>query len=155
MEISKATEVKMYVVAGLFDLMQFGLNFIPVMGNFLAFLLSIFAWLTFYTWFKIYNISIFSPLNILLGITEAIPILNDLPAFLGLVVKNMIDIKKQKVLSYIPGGKILTPMINRRIDSSKMLKTRNIELGRNKNNSKVVTMNKKPEVYNNDIKKVA
>lgn len=51
--VTETTVILMLAVAGLYDLMQFGLNFIPVIGWILASLVGVWSWLTFYTWTSI------------------------------------------------------------------------------------------------------
>ena len=40
----------MLVVAGFYDLLQFGANFIPFVGWILSSFVGVWSWLTFYTW---------------------------------------------------------------------------------------------------------
>ena len=80
-------------VAGTIDGVQFLLNFIPIIGWIFVSLLSIFAWLTFFTWFKFNGIGFLRGKAAILrltalmgvGITEIIPIINDIPAWIAFV----------------------------------------------------------------------
>lgn len=48
--VTDVTIILMLATAGFYDLLQFGLNFIPLLGNILAGLVGVFSWLTFYVW---------------------------------------------------------------------------------------------------------
>lgn len=88
-------------VAGVIDGVQFLLNFIPFIGWIFVSLLSIFAWMTFWFWFKLNNISFLKGKTALLrlaalsigGIIEIIPIVNDLPAWIIAVAIMFVVVK--------------------------------------------------------------
>lgn len=80
------TAILMIWLALFYDGTQFLLNFIPVIGNMLSSLLiGLWAWLSFYIWFKIKGVSFSKPTRSITlfgaGITEMVPILNALPAW--------------------------------------------------------------------------
>lgn len=96
-KINNVTAALMITVAGLIDLSDVGIDlfhFIPVVGNVFAIVattaLSIFAWLTFYTWFKIKGVNFSSPKRALAFnggfLIELIPVLNALPAWTAAVL---------------------------------------------------------------------
>ena len=89
-------------VALTIDGVQFLLNFIPFIGWIFVSLISIFAWLTFYLWFKLNGIPFLRGKAALLritsilsvgGIIEIIPILNDLPAWTFAVAVMLVIVK--------------------------------------------------------------
>ncbi len=84
----------MVVVAGVIDGVQFLINFIPVMGWFASFCISISAWLIFFIWFKFNNVgflegkyAVFKIVS-LFGVStiEYTPIFNDLPAWIAFTI---------------------------------------------------------------------
>jgi len=82
----------MIITAIFFDSVQmiFGaIGLIPVigtvLGGLLSFMTGFFAWLTFYTWFKIHKVSFIRPQRLVAilgaGFIELVPFLNALPAW--------------------------------------------------------------------------
>src|SRR5262245_104197 len=73
-----------------YDVFQFLLNLIPVFGNLFSIGVGLFAWLTFYVWFKGLGVDFAKPKRAIglwgAGISEMIPILNALPAWTGAVI---------------------------------------------------------------------
>ncbi|GEM_PF-2548805 len=51
--VTTTTIILMLSVAGFYDLLQFGLDWIPVLGWILSSFVGIYAWLTFYVWTSI------------------------------------------------------------------------------------------------------
>lgn len=92
--ISSIIATLMIGTAVVFDLVQFLLNFIPFVGWIATSLISVFAWLTFFTWFKLNGVSFLSGKTTVLkiasifgvSILEIFPILNDLPAWIAYIV---------------------------------------------------------------------
>jgi hypothetical protein len=87
----------MIVVAVFFDILQWALVFI-LMG----WLAGLFAFLTFYVWFKSYGISFMKPKKALAlfggGLIEVIPVLSALPAWTVAVLIITFDSKIKKTL---------------------------------------------------------
>ena len=73
-----------------FDVIQIIIGWIPVVGNAIADIFSLFAFLTFFLWFMMYGIKMISPKRLAAmatgGLLEMIPYLNLLPAWTGVVV---------------------------------------------------------------------
>lgn len=147
-ELKKTTQVLMLVYTGLIELIQIGLNFIPFIGNFFALCLSIVGWLSMFLWFKYYNISIFNLTTLICMVIEGVPVGNDLPGLFGGTARILQKYNIERISKKVPGGRIIAPIIG-----GKIVGNRNGTMI--KNNSKVVTINKKPQVYSNNIKKVA
>ena len=91
-KISVITGGLMIGVAIFYDLLQVGVNLlhgIPILGNIAAllggFLVTIWAWLTFYLWFKLNGVGFLNPKRAfaLNGgfLIELIPVVNALPAW--------------------------------------------------------------------------
>lgn len=104
------TIVFMIVVALFFDVLQWFLTFV-----FMGWLASIFAFLTFYVWFKLYGISFMTPKRAMaMGagfIIELIPILNILPGWTVVVIYLTLEEKARNVVSKVPGGQIVANAI--------------------------------------------
>lgn len=87
--IGMVTAILMLCVALLYDGGQFIFNFIPVAGNLFTIIIDVFAWLTFFVWFKIKGVNFASPKRLMTlcgaGLLELVPVLNDLPAWTGAV----------------------------------------------------------------------
>jgi len=115
-EVKPATAALMIIVALLFDGIQAVINLIPIVGQILSFLLSIFAFLTFYVWFKMNGISFAKPKRagklIGGGLIELIPILNVLPAWTLAVFLIISETKINKLAGQIPGGDKITSAIS-------------------------------------------
>lgn len=104
--LNNTTIALMVSVALFFDVLQWLLAFI-----FMGWLVSIFALLTFYTWFKMRGMNFVRPKRAaLLGggfIIELIPIINILPAWTLAIVLLALDSKIKKIAGQIPGGNML------------------------------------------------
>lgn len=107
-KISKITMVAMIAVALFFDGIQFAaglINFIPFVGFILALVItsgvSIFAWLTFFLWFRLAGSKFDSKIvSTTVGtfFIELIPILNALPAWTLSIVVIFIFFQTKKIL---------------------------------------------------------
>ena len=88
--IGDGTVFLMISTALLFDTIQALFGWIPIVGNILAGLFSIFIFLTFFLWFWMHGIKMISPKRFaamgLGGIIEMIPYINILPAWTLVVV---------------------------------------------------------------------
>jgi len=84
-KISSATGMLMVSIALFFDSFQGLIEIIPVLGQIFSSLITIFAGLTFYLWFKINGVDFVNPKRAgYLGggfLIELIPFLNILPAW--------------------------------------------------------------------------
>jgi len=94
--LGNPTIILMFVVAIFFDVTQWLLAFI-----FMDWLLSIFAYLTFFIWFKIKGISFMKPKRLFVAGTsfllEIIPFIAALPALTAAVVITALDSKTKKI----------------------------------------------------------
>lgn len=126
-KISKITFACMIATALFFDAIQFGadlMHFIPVIGNILAIVISsgvsIFAWLTFFLWFRLAGTKFDSKIvatTVGTFFIELIPILNALPAWtLSIVVIFLFFQTKEIVSKVAPGA---TKLIDKTIDSKR------------------------------------
>ena len=106
-QIKDTTAFLMIFIALCFDGIQALLGWIPVLGNILADLFSIFAFMTFLLWFWIYGIKMLTPkrLTSLLGggLIEMIPYLNLLPAWTMVVVYLIGTTKIKELADKHPG----------------------------------------------------
>lgn len=106
------TAILMIWLALFYDGIQFLLNFIPIIGNILSSLLiGLWAWLSFYIWFKIKGVSFSKPSRSITlfgaGITEMVPLLNALPAWTLAVLILIATTKAEDALGVkIPTKKI-------------------------------------------------
>ena len=100
--IKDTTIFLMIFTALCFDGVQAIVGWIPILGNILAGLASIFIFLTFFLWFKMYGISMMTPKRFGSlaggGLIEMIPYINLLPAW-TLVVIYLIGTTKIKELA--------------------------------------------------------
>jgi hypothetical protein len=144
-DISKTTEIFMFVIAGFFDLLQFGVNFIPAVGQFISILITIFGWLTFFLWFQFHSISIFNGRNLFFGLLEFIPIVNDLPMFLALVFRTLAAHKEAQIIQSIPGGQIASTVIDKKMSGPR--NTDGISINKNGGGAKI--KNEQYETVNN------
>ena len=96
-ELKNHTIVFMVIVAIFFDMLQWLLAFV-----FMDWLVSIFAYLTFFVWFRTYHISFMKPKRVAIAgisfLLEIIPFVAMLPALTGAVVMIALDTKVKKVL---------------------------------------------------------
>jgi hypothetical protein len=107
----------MVAVAALYDLLQAGVNLLqginmvlPGVGVFLVYLLgiplTIWAWLTFYVWFKVRGVSFMQPKRFaVVGICGlADTIVSALPAWIAAVVLLILTTRAEELLEKVPGG---------------------------------------------------
>jgi len=114
----------MLTVALLFDGLQFGtdlLHVLPIIGTVAQsvadILISVWAWLTFYVWFKIRGVSFINPKRFAVlnggALLEMIPVINTLPAW-TLAVFLLIGITRaEELLAKIPGGRKIAAVAQR------------------------------------------
>lgn len=99
--LNNITIVFMVSVALFYDAVQGIINLIPILGQILSGLISMFAFLTFYLWFKLKGLNFVTPKRAAyLGgglLIELIPILNILPAWTLAVTLLALDSKTKKV----------------------------------------------------------
>jgi|SRR3989344_4799595 len=110
------TIVFMIVVALFFDLLQWLFEFI-----YMAWLVGIFAWLTFFLWFKMHGISFFkSPKKLAAAAGSSliemmpIPIISSLPALTAAVVYIALQSKLKEVVAKVPGGQIAGKVLEKK-----------------------------------------
>lgn len=118
-EISNITMVLMVATAVAYDIVQFLFNFIPFIGWIISWVIFIFAFMTFYVWFKIYGRNFMTPKRaVAMGagvIIEMIPILNSLPGW-TIAVLFLIGIEKaEKLASSLPGGAVVANTVGKSI----------------------------------------
>lgn len=119
--ISSIQAIFMLAVAGVFDLIQFLISFIPYVGWIISVFLSIFVWLTFYMWFKLNGISFLDKgarlaITFFLGaIIEVIPIINILPGWTLSVVLMLLIIRAEDVIFNKTGKNIEIQKIIKKI----------------------------------------
>lgn len=110
-KISKITFACMIAVALFFDAIQFGANFlhfIPVIGTILALVISsgvsIFAWLTFFLWFRLAGTKFVSKIaatQVGTFFIEMIPALNSLPAWTLSIVVIFLFFQPKEILNKV------------------------------------------------------
>lgn len=110
-KVSKITMGMMIAVALFFDGVQFGadlLNFIPFVGFILAWTItsgvSIFAWLTFFLWFKLKGVKFDSKVattTVGAFFIELIPILNAFPAWTLSIVTIFLFFQSKEILDKV------------------------------------------------------
>ena len=95
-ELKSHTIVFMAVVAIFFDVLQWLMAFL-----FMDWLVGIFAYLTFFVWFKIYGINLIKAKRLAVAgtsfILEIIPIVATLPALTAAVITVALDAKVKKI----------------------------------------------------------
>lgn len=104
--ISSIQGIFMLAVAGIIDGVQFLLNFIPFVGWIATSLISVFAWLTFFTWFKLNGVGFLSGKTTVLkiasifgvSILEIFPIINDFPAWIVYIVIMIFIVKAEDTI---------------------------------------------------------
>ncbi len=113
-KISKTTIILMIIVALFFDLIQFILS-LMVIGFVVNWSISVFAWLTFFLWFKIKGVSFANPKRAgsLLGgfLIELIPLVDMLPAWTGAIILVILSLRVKQVAEKTPGGNFTTKTI--------------------------------------------
>lgn len=86
-----------------FDALQASVQLVWILGQILAGLVAIYAFLTFWLWFRLYGIKFSTPKrSAVMGggfIIELIPILNVLPAWTLAVTIIILDIKAKNIAS--------------------------------------------------------
>jgi hypothetical protein len=115
--IDKITLWFMLSVALFFDLTQICLDIIPIVGWILSSLLSIFAFLTFYVWFKIRDIGFLTKFGVKkLLVVIVIPLLELFISFIpGLVVMVLLTYSVVKLEDEADRKKIMSRETQRKI----------------------------------------
>lgn len=118
--IPTITAVVMVAVASLYDMAQIGVNvlqglnaILPGLGVVLVYAfgipLTIWAWLTFYLWFKLHGVSFMQPKRFaimgLAGLADTI--MSALPAWIAAVVLLVLSTRAEELLEKVPGGEKL------------------------------------------------
>jgi hypothetical protein len=100
----------MVSAALLFDVTQWALVFM-----FMDWLVTIFAYLTFWLWFTLEKVRLLTPKrSIIQGgtlILEIIPMLAALPAITSMVVLTIADHKAKQIINKTPGGAVVATTI--------------------------------------------
>jgi hypothetical protein len=106
-EIANSTLFLMLGVALFYDIVQFVLDLIPIAGWILAEFIALFAFLTFFVWFKLYGRSFTSPKRFSAmavgSIIEMVPILNGLPGWTVAVILLVVVERGEAALSKVVG----------------------------------------------------
>lgn len=106
-QISETTIFLMIFSALCLDGLQALIGWIPLFGNILAGLLSIFIFLTFFLWFKIHGITMLTPKRLTAlaggGIIEMVPFINIFPAWTGVVIYLIGTTKVRELAKKHPG----------------------------------------------------
>jgi hypothetical protein len=109
--LPKSTIALMTITALFFDVLQLLLIFFAV-GVVADTFITVFAGLTFFTWFKIHGVSFASPKRLMaLGggwLIELIPFLNILPTWTFAVWYTISTTKIAEVAERVPGGKVIS-----------------------------------------------
>ena len=99
-ELKSHTVALMICVAIFFDVLQGLLAYI-----FMDWLVSFFAYLTFFVWFKLHGIKLMKPKRFIMSasslLLEIFPFVASLPALTGMVVFITLDTKAKKIVSKI------------------------------------------------------
>jgi hypothetical protein len=102
--INNVTAIFMIVVALLYDAAQAFLEWIGI-GFFINWILDIWAWLTFYIWFKLKGVSFANPKRALClnggFLLELIPLFDELPIWTASVIIMVITVKTEDKLASI------------------------------------------------------
>ncbi len=115
--ITKTTKFFMVSVAVIFDLIQFGISFIPILGEIVAMFINLFGQMTFWLWFKMHGIEYNSTKRLAAFATGAvigfIPILDMLPelTFEVILILSTITIEEE-VSKHVPGGERIVGVVN-------------------------------------------
>jgi hypothetical protein len=111
-ELKSTTIALMICTAIFFDILQWFLAFI-----FMDWLAGIYAFLTFYVWFKVHGIKFAKPKRALAlggaGLIEMIPIFSALPAWTAAVSYIALDTKIKKVIGSVPGGNLVKDAVEK------------------------------------------
>jgi len=106
--LNSITIAFMIAVALFYDVFQVLINLIPILGQILSALIGLFAFLTFYLWFKLKGLNFANPKRAAyLGggfLIELVPILNILPAWTLAVTLLALNSKIKKI---VPGLDII------------------------------------------------
>ena len=110
--LTKTGSSLMLATAVLFDVVQALINLIPVVGQILSFFISIFAFMTFWLWFKMYGVSFSKGKNLKnLGfgfLIEMIPVVDILPAWTFAVFRLIAAKKLEDMTQNVPvAGKVI------------------------------------------------
>ncbi len=121
------TVVLMIVVALFFDVLQWALAFI-----FMDWLVSIFAYLTFFVWFRMNGISFMKPKRLaassLSFLFEIFSWVAAIPALTAAVTFVALDAKVKKIVAQVPGGGMaLSVASNKVIHNRNMAQVNNME----------------------------
>lgn len=106
-------EALMILVAIGIDLIQFGVNFIPILGQVISMMITFVAGLLYYIWFKTHGISFTSWKKMLgagtVGLSSFIPVWNDMPEWTIGVIWTILSngSSVMRTLKSGIGGKIL------------------------------------------------
>ncbi|MHB1316603.1 MAG: hypothetical protein ACYCZW_01965 [Minisyncoccota bacterium] len=112
--IPYSTSIYMLLTAGFFDALQAILTLVGI-GVIASPIITVFAGLTFWFWFRTYGVSFMSWKRILAlaggGVVEMIPVVNILPFWTGYVWYIIETTKISEVASKIPGGDLINKAI--------------------------------------------
>ncbi len=117
-KIKESQKWLMLGVAIFFDIVIALINLIPAVGQALSFFAGIFAFMTFWLWFKMNGMKFSSPkkAGAMIGgsIIEIIPVLNALPAWTATIlyltrIEKIID----KTIKQVPGGKTIESAVKK------------------------------------------
>lgn len=106
-KLSSGTTYLMIGTALLYDLLQFCVGWIPFVGQILGWIVSFFAGLTFWLWFRIHDIPFNKKRTASLAtgvVIEIIPLVNMLPAWTLAVVSMIATTKIKEVASKVGAG---------------------------------------------------
>jgi hypothetical protein len=101
--ISNIQGVLMVGVAVVIDGVQFLLNFIPFLGWIFVSLISVFAWLTFFTWYKFNGITFTDSIlrfitMVAVAIAEVLPVFNSIPAWVASVLIMLVIVRAEDTI---------------------------------------------------------
>ncbi len=115
-KISDPIKVLMLVVAVFFDVVKFGINFIPILGQVLAILVGIFAQMTFWLWFKMKGVSYNSAKRLIPVISATligfVPFLDMIPDLTLEMIFVLGTLKAEEVLEKVPGGQTASNVVS-------------------------------------------
>lgn len=105
-----STIILMFGTGAFFDVLQLIFSETVVGGSIITF----FATLVFFVWFKMHGVSFITPKRLLTmvgaGSLELIPFLNILPAWTGAIWYIIYTTKVRESVSKIPGGKVVASL---------------------------------------------
>ena len=118
--VTTTTIILMLSVAGFYDLLQFGLDFIPFVGWILSSFVGIFSWLTFYTWTSIKGWGFADTLKKLLAqllmFLGILPILNFGPEITMGVLLTILVVKSEDFVYNVTKGNIDAEIVKQGIE---------------------------------------